>query len=149
MEDLSELHNYLLLTPKSFRKLRSIPDTTGKTVETPQEEAIFVEDIFVTTPSIRSGGGLREAKYQDSQPMGSGVGGRDRRSNMAESGSLTAMGPTSSQGGVESKFGAASRQAGQYRPGGSIGVTPEAKSLSSEQATSRRTGTETRVWMLH
>jgi len=91
MEDLSELHNYLLLTPESFRKLRSIPDTTGKIAETPQEEAIFKEDTFVTTPSIRSGGGLREAecRYQGSQPTDSGVGGRDRRSNMAESGSLT------------------------------------------------------------
>jgi len=109
MEDLTELHNYLLITPESFRKLRSVPDTTGKTVEAPQEEAIFVEDTFVTTPSLRSGGDLREAKhrYSEGQPTGSGIGGRDYCSNMAEPGILTVTGPASLKGGVNSKFGAA------------------------------------------
>ena len=80
MEDCAEFHNRNLITPDDFSKSRRVPVTTGKTTRTLPEddEAIFmVEDTFVTTPPLRSGGDFQEARgrYPEGQPTGSIVGG--------------------------------------------------------------------------
>ena len=113
MEDRAELYSYELITPEDFSKSRRIPATVGKIAQTPpeEEEAIFmVEDTFVTTPPLRSGGDFQEARGQhaEGQPTGLIVGGiGGRRSNVMEPGRiLPVMGPASSHYcGVDLKYG--------------------------------------------
>ena len=82
MEDRTELHSYELVTPDDFSQSRRIPATTGKVMQSPpeDEEAIFrVEDTFVTTPPLRSGGDFHEVpvRYAEGQPTGLACGGSE------------------------------------------------------------------------
>ena len=90
-----------------------------------------MEDSLVTTPSLRSGGDLREARhrYSEGQSMDTSIGGRGYCSNVAEPGILTVTGPASSKGGDSELH--------PYRQD-----SQEATSLTSEQATSHRTDSE-------
>jgi len=113
MEDRTELHSYVLITPDDFNKSRRIPVTAGKATQTPpeEEEAIFrVEDTFVTTPPLRSGGDFQEVivRHAEGQPTGLVCGGTGgRRSNVVEPGkSFTITGPARSHCcGVDLKYG--------------------------------------------
>ena len=104
MEDRTELHSYELITPDDFSQSRRIPATAGKATQTPpeEEEVIFmVEDTFVTTPPLRSGGDFHRVpvRHAEGQPTGLVCGGSVcRRSNVVEPGkSFTITGPARSQ----------------------------------------------------
>ena len=94
MEEYSDLHNYLLPTSESFRKLRYVPETVEKEVEAHEEEGISGGDAFVTSAPLQSGRDFGDARLRGSQGhLEDGCSGGGENLLVAEPGSLAVTGP--------------------------------------------------------
>ena len=61
---MEDLHNYLLATPDSFRKLRYVPETVEREDEAPKKKSISGEDAFVKLVSLRSSRNFGDTRYR-------------------------------------------------------------------------------------
>ena len=88
MDEFLDLHNYLLATPDSFRKLRYVPDTPVKDEEVAlkvDEVSITGEDAFIAQAPLRPKVDFRSIRFwrcqsrvEDTCSEGGGRGGNGR-----------------------------------------------------------------------
>ena len=66
MEMDEDIHNYFLVTPESFRKLRYVPEIVEREVEAPKKRSIG-EYAFITLLPLRSSRDFGDAEFRGSQ----------------------------------------------------------------------------------
>ena len=115
MDEFSDLHNYLLATPESFRKLRYVPETVEKKDKTLKKEDISGVDAFITQAPLWLVGDFQSTRFWGSQghveDTCSEGGGRGGNVLLSEPGSLTITGPAGVVVRAEGKLGAVSIEA--------------------------------------